>query len=105
MKILKPDKVAQRKFVCPNCKCEFVADDGDVITLQHVQTVFVCCPTCTFTQQWDNGEPYGEPKPTQTDRERLAQLIGETPDVMVWPDARRKITDYLIANGVTFREG
>ena len=34
-------------------------------------------------------------------REKLIELIHDTPDVKVWPDANRKIADHLIANGVT----
>ena len=37
-------------------------------------------------------------------REKLIELIRETPDVKVWPDANRKIADHLIANGVTIPE-
>ena len=35
-------------------------------------------------------------------REKLIELIRDTPDVRVWPDASRKIADHLISHGVTF---
>ena len=37
-------------------------------------------------------------------REKLIELIHDTPDVRVWPDANRKIADHLIANGVTVQK-
>lgn len=87
------------------CDCIFVADKTE--TKYSLGTDYVVCPFCGNDREltWKYGEPYEETTPTLTDRERLAQLIGETPDVKVWPDAKLKITDNLIANGVTFREG
>ena len=103
MKILKPGKVEQRKFVCPSCGCVFVADRTDV--RYSVGTDYVVCPCCGTSRNltWKYGEPYEELM--QDDRKRLEALISETPDVTVWPDALNKIVKHLIANGVTFREG
>ena len=102
MKILKPGKAEQRKFVCPKCGCIFVANTGDAEFLTTKNSPYVFCPTCNVSQSWYDGEPYEEP--TQDGLERLTELISETPDVRVWPDAGAKIAKYLIANGVTFRE-
>lgn len=95
MRIIKEGKVEQRKFVCHDCGCEFVATLGDT---EWWGDQVLSCPTCAAELPWDGGEPYGEP--TQVDRKRLAQLI----------EASRSFSSstakaaYLIANGVTFKE-
>ncbi len=104
MKILKPGNVEQRKFVCPECECIFVCDECDKDTFWDEDDLVVPCPTCGGNSIWANGEPYEEPTPTQTDRERLIDLLdcnfGYTDDVQA-----ATLADKLIANGVTFREG
>ena len=39
-----------------------------------------------------------------TSREKLAELLCNTPFVSVWPDIAIKIADYLIANDVVVRK-
>ncbi len=99
MKILKPGKVEMRKFVCEKCGCVFVAAPDDAYWVDQS----VKCPQegCAASVAWDDGEPYEEPaEGLQTDRERLMQLLQEarTKHLM------KEVVDYLIANGVTFRE-
>lgn len=101
MKILKPGKVEQRKFVCPLCECEFVAGNGELVYKLRLSNCrfaeIMCCPYCGKEMSWEIGEPYEEP--TLYEREMLARLI----------EASRSFSSstakaaYLIANGVTFR--
>lgn len=98
MKILKPGKVEMRKFVCLYCGCVLVADEMEVDGSGQMR-----CPTCEATLYWGNGEPYEEPTHTQTDRERLDGLMCDLFNRE--PISRECIVEYLINNGVTFREG
>lgn len=76
MKILKPGKVDLRKFVCPRCRCLFVASCYET---KLGDGRWACCPHCGKTNKWIDGEPYEEPTPT-----------GEM--------------EYLLSRGVIFRE-
>lgn len=102
MKILKPGKVEMRKFVCHCCGCEFTAALSEAMFDRDAEDTIIGCPQtgCTALQLWKCGEPYEEPTPTQTDRERLAQLLVETTQFCNFGEK----ADHLIANGVTFRE-
>lgn len=102
MKILKPGKVEMRMFVCPSCGCIFIASDTD---LEHDgYGKWAICPQegCerNFIVHPDDGEPYKEPTPTQTDSERLARILFAMPAM----DDCNSMADYLIQHGVTFRE-
>ena len=99
MKILKPGKVDTRKLTCPMCECEFVCGEYDY-TFWDNDRLLVECPCCHYDMPFYCGEPYEEPTPTQTDRERLAQLLVETTQFCNFGEK----ADHLIANGVTFRE-
>lgn len=103
MKILKHGKVEVRKFVCPKCGCVFLADSTNV--RYSVGTYYVVCPCCETGRNltWKYGEPYEEPAPTQTYRDRLAKLLF---DFMPMCNVGHYdlAADNLIANGVTFRE-
>lgn len=59
------------------------------------------CPTCAAELPWDSGGPYEEPTHTLTDRERLYRVLLKANSV----DTTSKLTNLLIENGVTFREG
>lgn len=104
MKILKPGKAEMRKFVCPNCGCVFVATQAD---RNRQDRDFVShCPQCDYAGiQWCDGEPYEEPtstQDTQDDAVKLYELMKEA-----WPysiGALSALVDFLIANGVTFKE-
>lgn len=99
MKILKHGNVEQRKFVCKKCGCEFVAGTSDITWHQcEYNKDAVECP-CGRLVAWDNGEPYEEPTPTQDDRERLENLLGNS------PMGTEATTEYLLSHGVTFRGG
>ena len=100
MKILKPGKVGMRKFVCPNCECEFVCHKYEEAIFRYEGKLIVPCPICGGNSVWDNGEPYEEPTPTETDRDRLIQLLQEARTKHL----TKEVVDYLIENGVTFRE-
>lgn len=102
MKTLKPGKVKIRKFVCPWCGCEFAAKCTEI-----EEGVYVRCPQdgCGYGGlEWNNGEPYEEPKqearPKETDEERLSKLIMFADEFYTSGD----FVDYLIARGVTFKE-
>lgn len=99
MKILKPGKVEQRKFVCPECGCVFVSPRSQAF--QEGNMWGVICPQdgCGYDFA-DNGEPYEEP--TQSDEALLADLIHSSRAVDF--DTAIKLSPWLIANGVTFRE-
>lgn len=101
MKILKPGKVERRKFVCPNCECEFVIYKSETMRYMDLETHYNYWAQCPCRDQiaWDKGEPYEEPMPTQTDKERLIALLDEM-------DIRQteKLANFLVDNGVTFRE-
>lgn len=102
MKILKPGKVEMRKFVCPSCGCIFIASDAD---LEHDSYgKWAICPQegCerNFVVHPDDGEPYEEP--TQSDEVRLAELIYSSNAVT--STTALKLSPWLVANGVTFRE-
>lgn len=100
MKILKPGKVEQRKLTCPMCECAFVCGEYEY-TFWDEDSLLVTCPCCHDDMPFYCGEPYEEP--TQEDsRQKLIFLIKnfratnlETADCEA---------DFLIANGVTFRE-
>lgn len=97
MRILKEGKVEQRKFVCPDCGCEFVAVLGDT---EWWGDQVLGCPSCAAELPWDGGEPYEEPTHTQTIEERLYGVL-----LTAKPNATpTELTDHLIANGVTFKE-
>ena len=99
MKILKPGKVEQRKFVCQNCGCVFVARKDEVEA--WYDEAYLQCPTCgETTWWWTNGEPYEES--VQTDIERLKRLMKLW---NFWSNGTCGLEQYLIENGVTFREG
>lgn len=100
MKILKPGKLEQRKFVCRNCGCVFAAHTGDAEFLTTKNSPYVFCPTCNVSQSWYDGEPYEEP--TQSDEALLAGLIHSSRAVDF--DTAVKLSPWLVANGVTFRE-
>ncbi len=103
MKILKPGKVEQRKFVCADCGCVFVAHENDKAYFRLIENAAVRCPTCGTSRRWDCGEPYEEPTPTQTDRERLIEVLHKH-----WAmddEFADRVAYTLIAHGVTFREG
>lgn len=57
MKILKPGKVEQRKFVCERCECVFVASyfEADLCD-------YIICPEkkCRHGMFWSHGELYDE---------------------------------------------
>ncbi len=101
MKILKPGKVEQRKFVCPKCGCIFVASTADITWHQtEYNKDGVDCP-CGRVVPWDSGEPYEEPTPDVI--ERLADLIYESCNTdagTAW-----EIAKHQLEHGVTFREG
>lgn len=101
MKILKPDKVEMRKFVCPDCGCEFIAvklldvRDGDC----------VACPQdeCYHMLRWEDGEPYEEP--TQDYKATICKLSDMLYDRFTMDeDTATEVAAMLVANGVTFRE-
>ena len=108
MKILKPGKVEQRKFVCPKCGCEFVAENTEASVWGYVT-----CPQekCLTLIHWKNREPYEEPTPTQTldEVQKLMKVIEEFKGDLSRIDysnvALIRFCKHLIANGVTFREG
>ena len=101
MKILKPGKVEMRKFVCEKCGCEFVAypDDKSFEYPDHIK-----CPQagCDWYVLDTGGEPYEEPM-QDDDYERLTKLIEDWRDGLA-ENFPSLLSDYLIANGVTFRE-
>ncbi len=101
MKILKPGKVEQRKFVCPNCECEFVIYKSEAMRAMDLEAKYHYWAQCPCRDQiaWDSGEPYEELTPTQTDRERLESLLANS------PMGTEAATEYLLSHGVTFREG
>lgn len=102
MKILKHGKVEQRKFVCPKCECEFVANAGE---RQLSTGYYVRCPCCQDrVLWWDEGEPYKEPTHAQVveaDRKRLQTLIRK------WDNCRcggiPEAAQFFLNHGVTFR--
>lgn len=101
MKILKPGRVEQRKFVCPDCGCEFAVGEGEETVYWDDNDCIATCPMCRERLLWRDGEPYEEP--TQSDEERLVKLLRE------WRHNRSEefavsCANYLIAHGVTFRE-
>ncbi len=104
MKILKPGKVEQRKFVCGDCGCIFVADRTEM--RYSLGTYYAVCPSCGNNRglTWEYGESYGEPyeEPTQSDLERLNDIIREW---NWWSKGTCGFAQYLLDNGVTFREG
>ena len=108
MKILKPGKVEMRKFVCSDCGCVFVARKTEM--LWTIYGSCKCCPTCYKSHEWDNGEPYEEPTPTQTldEVQKLMKVIEEFKGDLSRIDysnvALIRFCKHLIANGVTFRE-
>lgn len=103
MKILKPGKVEMRRFVCPKCGCIFVEEKTQLYRNGHTVTLTPECP-CGWQMKWDNGEPYEEPMPKRTNADRLAKMLF---DSMPQSSIGRYdlAADYLIAHGVTFREG
>lgn len=98
MRILKEGKVEQRKFVCPDCGCEFVATLGDT---EWWGDQVLSCPTCAAELPWDGGEPYEEPTQTHRDEERLRGLIQDWD----WNHVGvQGIDRFLLEHGVTFKE-
>ena len=98
MKILKPGKVEQRKFTCSRCGCVFVAD-----TTEPDGSRCLRCPTCAVMLGWGTGGPYEEPMQDKApDLKRLSDLarLG-----MNSCNDYGSFAEYLIAHGVTFREG
>lgn len=71
MKILKPGKVEQRKFVCPDCECEFVVGEYEETVYWDGDDCIATCPVCRENLLWCDGEPYEEP--TQSDEALLAE--------------------------------
>lgn len=106
MKILKPGKVEQRKFVCCCCGCEFIAAASELEFDAEIDDEIMPCPQsgCGCRLVWEYGEPYEEPTPTQADRERLIRLLQEARTKHL-THLTKEVVDYLIENGVTFREG
>lgn len=103
MKILKPGKVETRKFVCPDCGCEFICGECDEAISWHEADMIIICPTCKESLLWEKGEPYEEPAPTRTERERLAKMLfASMPQSSI--GRYDLVADYLIEHGVTFRE-
>lgn len=102
MKILKPGKDEMRKFVCPWCGCIFVAAENELEKDGVFGTYSTICPNLECGEHIEShGEPYEEP--TQSDKERLIKLLRE------WRRSRSEefpvsCANYLIANGVTFKE-
>lgn len=100
MKILKPGKVGQRKFVCPRCGCEFAATCTEI-----EEGVYVRCPQdgCRYGGlEWGDGEPYEEPTQDADVIEQLADLIYDgcvTDGGTAW-----ELAKHLIAHSVIFRE-
>lgn len=99
MKILKPGKVETRKFVCPDCGCEFICGECDEAISWHEADMIIICPTCKESLLWEKGEPYEEPAPTQTDRERLYGILLTANPIATTSE----LTNLLIEHGVTFR--
>lgn len=97
MKILKTGKAKQRKFACPDCEGVFIASKSEMFDGIGYSVICPCCQNKRLW--WDDGEPYEEPTPTQTDRERLQRLIYTMPG---YQGSTGEGADYLIANGVTF---
>lgn len=64
MKILKPGKVEMRRFVCPNCGCEFLANEMDC------EDGYVKCPQegCDYNSKYSRGIPYEEPTEGANDK-------------------------------------
>ena len=60
MKILKPGNQAQRKFICENCGCEFVADIDEYYRTERFGVIYYkCdCPHCNYTSE--SSEPWEE---------------------------------------------
>lgn len=62
MKILKPGKVEQREFVCPRCRCEFLATEQEKYLAHddyYQSWMEVQCP-CGLAIKWERGKPYKE---------------------------------------------
>lgn len=113
MKILKPGKIEQRKFVCNKCGCVFVATEQEKYLAHddyYQPWMEVQCP-CGVPVEWDNGEPYEEPTPTQEldEVQKLMKVIekfnGDLSRISYSNVALIRFCKHLIANGVTFREG
>lgn len=109
MKVLKPGKVEQRKFVCVQCGCEFTAMPDDC---EFALPNTLHCPQkgCDGFVGWDAGKLYEEPAPKQTEKEiqKLAKITEEflNDNVRISYSEMDLVcfAKYLISNGVTFRE-
>lgn len=95
-KILKPGKVAMKKFTCPKCGCGFAATYDEVEDIDYVR-----CPQkgCKFGGiEWAEGEPYEEQM--QDAKEYIyGILLTAKPQVTT-----EELAEYLVAHGVTFWE-
>lgn len=100
MKILKPGKVEQRKFVCQKCGCEFAATCTEI-----EEGVYVRCPQdgCRYGGlEWGDGKPYGEPEQyKRSDLVRLTMLLRRACELKR-PASAQDMAEFLIKNGVTF---
>ena len=58
MKILKRGNEKPRKFICPNCDCEFVAGTREYWRTERFDDIYYkCdCPECNYTS--DISEPW-----------------------------------------------
>lgn len=103
MRILKEGKTEQRKFVCPDCGCVFLASKTEM----NADIDLYVCPQdgCHYYAiGWEDGEPYEEPtQDTDADAKKIVaiaqQWLRDDRTASLW-----MLADKLIANGVIFRE-
>ena len=105
MKILKPGKVEQRKFVCPKCGCEFVAGRGEQDT--RYQFHYKCPQEGCGWYVLDTGsEPYEEPTQDKSPERKTpvmdVDIIKAAAFILYFKDCFFKSDDDPC---VTFREG
>lgn len=99
MKILKPGKVEQRKFVCPECRCIFIADKSETVRVGNFSSVD--CPCCGLYGRiwWEGGKPFKE-RDIRDDREAIYGILLSSNPMASAED----LADLLIEKGVTFKE-
>lgn len=78
MKILKEGSLPNKKFTCPVCRCEFVADTHDC-ELSIVENLMVRCPfdRCGCVMPWGSGVPY-ENKPDYMDLRLIYDVVDKS---------------------------